>query len=118
MPLMKGAPQETANIDQVAQQNQYAGMSDEEKRAAQTGKLLRMTRRYLRFFCIGGFLIGTGVCSLAEGHGIVESALMCGLFFGIMYIGLYLFGLTPLMYISKFVLYMKDLLGGSKETRL
>lgn len=118
MSLMKGRPQETTTVNEVAQQNEYAGMSDEEKRAAKTGALLVKTRRYLRFFCLGGFLIGTIVCSLAEGHGFIESAVLCALFFGFIYGGLYLLGMLPLIYISKFVLYLKDLLGGSKNTRL
>lgn len=118
MSLMKGSTPNTNTVNEVAQQNEYAGMSDEEKRAAKTGVLLRTSCRYLRFFCLGGFLIGTIVCSFAEGHGFIESAVLCALFFGFIYGGLYLFGMLPLMYISKFVLYLKDLLGGSKNTRL
>ena len=119
MPLMKGAPQETANIDQVAQQDQYDDMSDKEKRKNKKAALFIKLRRYLRFFCIIGFILAAPYMYVSD--GTENSIFIYFVMSALMFAAIYFLGFLAIVGTSMLFgggLYLKDLFGGSKETRL
>ncbi len=120
MGLMKGG----APVEQQVQEN---AMTDEQQREMKRGLILYEARRKLRFAAIGFWLIMGTITFIHNGifgnqsigSAFVEGYLGYGIIAGILYLAIVWIFLYILA--NKGIqayLFLKDLFGGSKETRL
>lgn len=115
MGLMKGgAP--------VQEQVMDTAMSAEQQRELKLGLIVVKLRRWWRIFCIAMFVIGSiiGIVqSFTTGDSILAVIALCAVGWGLTYvIVLYLFLYILIGRTVQLFLYLKDLFGGNKETRL
>ena len=117
MALIRGNQQEQGNGGKIIDE---ASLRPEDRRKVQLGTVMDSMRRYWRFFCLGMFVF-TVVISLIQGDTdtltiLVLKSAFCWvvIYLGILWVFLYLL----CGYTLKFILYMRDLLGGNKDTRI
>ena len=117
MALLKGS-----NLPPQAQEgisdNAFEGMSAEQKREIELGLKILKLRRWLRIICIVLFPINA-IVLMTEGEGFGMSILKSG--------AMSIFGYIICVYVYVYIIagnglklyyYLRDLFGGSKETRL
>ncbi len=113
MPLQTGG-----NTPIQPQNDVMQGMTSEQQREIKTGLIVTKLRRYWRIWSLIQFVLAFG-CELAKGEGLVGSLGIAVLTTAITYfVVLYLFLYLLVGRTVQFFLWLKDLFGGDKDTRL
>ena len=104
------------------QQQMQTSYTDEQQRQLKVGLIVLKARRVWRLVCLAGFIISTiigcyNVVGTNDSFALVIGVYALGwifLYAVMLYIFLYILAARTI----QFFLYLRDLFGGSKETRL
>ena len=104
---------------QEQMQNTY---TDEQQRKLKLGMIINRLRRYWRLFCLAGFIIAS-VVGCVNAIGTNNSFLAIIALAALGFVLIYVVGLYVYLYILagrtiQLFLYLRDLFGGSKQTRI